>query len=145
MDKQKNTRTFHIGEIYLMNFDGSFCEQNGMRPGLVIQNNVGNTYSPNVIALPLTSCLKKVNQPTHVLIKADESGLIRDSVILCENPECIAKEKIGRYLTTLSFSDMSRVAEASLLATSVIAFLDTASIMRIRKTAAELNSITPPA
>jgi len=145
LDKQKKTRTFQIGEIYLMNFDGSFCEQNGMRPGLVFQNNVGNTYSPNIIALPLTTCMKKLNQPTHVLVRAEDTGLLRDSVVLCENPECIAKERVGRYLTKLSFEDMGRVAEASLIATSVIAFLDTASLLRIRDTAAELNSITPPA
>lgn len=145
MEKQKKTRTFQIGEIYLMNFDGSFCEQNGMRPGLVFQNNVGNIYSPNIIALPLTTCLKKLHQPTHVLVRAEDTGLLKDSVILCENPGCIAKEKIGRFLTRLSDTDMGRVAEASLLATSVIAFLDADSLLRIRDAAAELNSITPPA
>ena len=69
-----------IGDIYFMRFGGSGSEQNGWRPGLVFQNNVGNAYSPNVIALPLTSSLKKVGQPTHVVLPAAETGLPKDSI-----------------------------------------------------------------
>lgn len=54
-----------IGEIYLMKFSGDGCEQSGIRPGLVFQNNMGNMYSPNIIALPITSSLKKSGQPTR--------------------------------------------------------------------------------
>lgn len=68
-------RVPQIGEVYLMNFGGSGCEQNGWRPGVVFQNNVGNAHSPNIIALPLTSSIKKAGQPTHVVIKSADSGL----------------------------------------------------------------------
>ena len=63
----------------------------GWRPGVVFQNNIGNAKSPNIIALPLTTCLKKLNMPTHVLVRADESGLKKDSMVLCENPERMSR------------------------------------------------------
>ena len=66
---QRNGKTPQIGEVYLMKFSGSGSEQVGWRPGLVFQNNVGNSHSPNVIALPLTSSIKKTSQPTHVFVK----------------------------------------------------------------------------
>lgn len=113
-----------IGEVYLIDFDGCGCEQSGMRPGIVFQNNIGNRYSPNIIALPLTSVMKKVNQPTHVLIKSEESGLKRDSMVLCENPQCISKERVGKYLTMLPNDVMKRVAVASMTATGVLSILD---------------------
>ena len=130
-----------IGEIYLMRFDGCGSEQGGTRPGLVFQCNKGNINSPNIIALPLTSSLKKSSQPTHITIKASETGLSRDSLILCENPERMSKAKVGRFITELSRDDMKRVAEASLLATSAIAFLDYESLLRIWNKANTLNDI----
>lgn len=133
-------RTPQIGEIYLMKFDGEGCEQSGLRPGLVFQNNMGNTYSPNIIALPITSCLKKAGQPTHVVLYAENTGLKRDSMVLCENPERLSKAKIGRYITKLSDEYMRQIAEASLLATSVISFLDIDLLCGIWKRAIELNS-----
>lgn len=89
-------RVPQIGEVYLMNFGGSGCEQNGWRPGVVFQNNVGNAHSPNIIALPLTSSIKKSGQPTHVIVKSADSGLRLDSMVLCENPECMSVERTHR-------------------------------------------------
>lgn len=130
-----------IGEVYLMKFNGSGSEQNGWRPGLVFQNNMGNAHSPNIIALPLTSAIKKAGQPTHVMIRAKDSGLRKDSMVLCENPECMSKERIGQYLTTLSDQYMSKVAEANLLASCSIAFLDFEALAAIWKKAAVLNAV----
>lgn len=129
-----------IGEVYLMNFDGSGSEQSGIRPGLVFQNNIGNAHSPNIIALPLTSAVKKLSQPTHVLLRASECGLAKDSVVLCENPQRMSKSRIVKYLTTLSTEDMRRVTEGNLLATSAISFLDMESLMKVWRTAARLNA-----
>lgn len=83
-----------IGDVYLMQFGGSGSEQNGWRPGIVFQNNIGNAYSPNIIALPLTSQIKKANQPTHVVLPAKETGLRKDSMVLCENPERMSKDRL---------------------------------------------------
>lgn len=123
-------RVPQIGDVYLMKFGGSGSEQSGWRPGVVFQNNVGNAHSPNIIALPLTSSIKKTNQPTHVIVKAADSGLRRDSMVLCENPE-------------LSEEYMKQVAEANLLATGAIAYLDIEALLAVWKKAAALNAVVP--
>ena len=139
MQKQNDVRTPLIGEVYSMYFDGSGSEQSGWRPGLVFQNNVGNIHSPNVIALPLTSSLKKLNMPTHVLVDAEGTGLKRDSIVICENPESMSKEKIGRYITTLPENYMKKIAIANLIATSAISFIDKESLLSVWQKASRLN------
>lgn len=133
-------RTPKIGDVYLIRFDGSGSEQSGLRPGLIFQNNRGNKFSPNVIALPLTSSIKKQTQPTHVFVSADNSGLKRDSIVLCENPCCVSKDKLGPYLTTLSEHYMSLVAFASVLSSSAISFLSQSSLIEAWEKASELNA-----
>lgn len=131
-----------IGDIYLMNFGGQGNEQKGWRPGLVFQNNVGNMYSPNIIALPLTSSLKKASQPTHVVIPANGTGLVRDSMVLCENPERMSKERVGNYITTIPREYMAKIAVANLLATSAISFIDPEILTSIWEKAKALNVVT---
>lgn len=131
---------YSIGELYYMRFTGSGSEQQGWRPGLVFQNNVGNLHSPNIIALPLTSVKKKLGQPTHVLLTAKDTGLRKDSVVLCENPERVSKENIGSYISTLSDEDMAKVAAANLLATSAISFIDEETLLHSWRRAVSLNT-----
>ena len=140
MNFKKKERIPQIGDIYMMQFNGSASEQSGWRPGLVFQNNVGNAYSPNIIALPLTSSIKKVNQPTHVVIKAANTGLKKDSMVLCENPDSVSKERLGMYITTLSDEYMREIAKASILSSSVISYLDIDILMSIWKKAVDLNA-----
>lgn len=128
-----------IGDIFLMKFEGHGNEQTGWRPGLVFQNNVGNANSPNIIALPLTSHIKKTNQPTHVVIPRGE-GLKENSMVLCENPERMSKERIGKYLTTISDHYMAKVAAANLLATAAISFIDPELLLIIWQKASLLNA-----
>lgn len=135
-----NIRNPKIGDIYLVYFDGSGNEQKGFRPGLVFQNNVGNEHSPNLIVLPLTSALKKTGQPTHVFIPK-EVGLRKDSMILCENPKCMSKYKLGEYLTTLPEEYMAQVAIGNLLSSSAIAFIDPDVLMSTWQKALSLNAI----
>lgn len=143
MNRQAKERIPQIGDIFLMKFSGSGSEQSGLRPGLVFQNNTGNTYSPNIIALPLTTAIKKAGQPTHVVIPAAENGLRKTSMVLCENPERMSKVKIGQYITTLSNEDMKKVAIANLLATSAISFLDVEALTTTWKQASALNACIP--
>jgi mRNA interferase MazF len=124
-----------------MKFSGIGSEQSGWRPGLVFQNNVGNIHSPNIIALPLTSSVKRRGQPTHVIILATETGLRKDSLVLCENPERMSKDRIGQYITTLSREYMRQIATANLLATAAIAYLNMDELLSVWKQAASLNSI----
>ncbi len=88
------------GDIYYADLSpvvGS--EQGGIRPVLVIQNDVGNKYSPTVIAAAITSRINKAKMPTHIELAANEYGLNKDSVILLEQIRTIDKrrlrEKIG--------------------------------------------------
>lgn len=140
MKSSNNTKNPKIGDIYLVYFDGSRNEQKGFRPGLVFQNNVGNEHSPNLIVLPLTSALKKTNQPTHVFIPK-EVGLRKDSMVLCENPKCMSKYKLGEYITTLPEEYMAQVAVGNILSSSAIAFIDPDLLMSVWQKALALNAI----
>jgi mRNA interferase MazF len=110
---------------------------------VVFQNNIGNRYSPNVTVLPLTSSLKKRAQDTHVFLPASGTGLLRDSMVLCENPVCIPKEELGDYITILSPVYMGLIARASILASAAVAYLDPAQIDEIMRRATELNHSIP--
>lgn len=127
------------GEVYLVRFTGVGSTQRGLRPAVVFQNNVGNRYSPNVTVLPLTSSIKKRAQDTHVFLPAEKTGLLRDSMVLCENPVCIPKEELGDYITILSPLYMGLIARASILASAAVAYLDPAQLEEILRRASELN------
>ena len=129
-----------IGEIYMMQFSGEKHEQSGTRPGLIIQNNTGNKFSPNVIALPLTTVLKKQNMPTHVVVKASVGGLRKDSMVLCEGPERMSKDRVRNYITTLGKHDMAKVAKANLLASAMISFLTLDELVQNWHEAVALNA-----
>lgn len=139
-DYSGNRRHPIIGDVYIIQFHGIGSVQSGRRPGVVFQNNTGNAHSPNLVVLPLTTSLKKPEMPTHVLVRSSDTGLIKDSVVLCENPVCIPKENLGRYLTHLPDACMGRIARAHLLATSAISFLDLESISEIWLQARRLNA-----
>lgn len=129
-----------IGDVYLMRFSGSGSEQSGWRPGIVFQNNIGNAYSPNIIALPLTSQIKKANQPTHVVLPAKETGLRKDSMVLCENPERMSKDRLGDYLTTIPAKYMAEIAAANILASAAIAYIDPDVLLALWQKAISLNA-----
>lgn len=89
------------GEVYYADLSpvvGS--EQGGVRPVLVIQNNIGNKYSPTIIIAAITSQMNKAKLPTHIEIKAGNYGLVKDSVLLLEQIRTIdrkrMKDKIGK-------------------------------------------------
>ena len=80
------------GDIYYADLSpvvGS--EQGGIRPVLIVQNNVGNRFSQTVIAAAITSQQSKANLPTHIPLPADSSGLAKDSVVLLEQVRTIDK------------------------------------------------------
>lgn len=133
-----SSRKYRIGEVYLMKFEGEGNEQQGWRPGIVFQNNTGNAFSPNILAIPLTSSIKKAGQPTHVVMPAS-IGFRKDSMALCENPERMSKGRIGEYITTIPDAYMKKIAIAHLLSTSVIAFLDPENLLAVWQRAVTLN------
>lgn len=140
MEKTSNKRDINYGDVYIVDFEGHGSEQSGKRPAMIVSNNVGNRYAPNVIVLPITSKIKKTNMPTHVFISSKDTELKTDSMILCENPVCLSKEKLGWYITTLSDKILSKVAVASTLASGGIGFIDPSDLEELWKRAAKLNN-----
>ncbi|WP_462400264.1 type II toxin-antitoxin system PemK/MazF family toxin [Lacticaseibacillus pantheris] len=87
-------------------------EQGGMRPVLIIQNNVGNHYSPTVIVAAITSRISKPKMPTHVGLVGGKDGIERDSVVLLEQIRTIDKQRLRDRIATLPDDKMVQVDEA---------------------------------
>ncbi len=86
-------------------------EQGGVRPVLVVQNDIGNKYSPTVIVAAITSQINKAKLPTHVEINAEEYGIPKDSVILLEQVRTIDKKRLKEKVGHLSDDLMRQVDE----------------------------------
>ncbi len=87
-------------------------EQGGLRPVLIIQNDVGNRYSPTVIAAAITSRMGKTRMPTHIDIHAEKVGLAKDSVILLEQIRTLDKRRLKEKLGHLDDVMMNSVNSA---------------------------------
>lgn len=109
----KKEVTFKRGEIYIANlnpFVGS--EQGGTRPVIVLQNNIGNYFSPTLVVAPLTSKVKeKKKLPTHYIIQNDEE-LTDESLVLLEQVKTIDKQRVLRYVGRVSDEDMEGIEKA---------------------------------
>lgn len=79
---------------------------------LIVQNNIGNKFSPTVIAAAITSRQSKANLPTHIQLYADQSGLMKDSVVLLEQIRTIDKRRLKEKMGTLEDSSMNEVDKA---------------------------------
>lgn len=114
---KKNTKTDNReimrGDLILVEFPNvGGSVQTGVRPAIVIQNNMGNKYSPCLIVVPLTSNVEnKKYLPTHVLIDT-EGGVAKTSIALCEQLSTIEKRRIKKYLGHLTQNEMRRVDQA---------------------------------
>ncbi len=101
------------GDIYYADLSpvvGS--EQGGIRPVLIVQNDVGNKFSPTVIAAAITSQKYKTDLPTHIKVNADGSGLARDSIVLLEQVRTLDKRRLKERMGNLEARDMQRVDRA---------------------------------
>lgn len=105
--------TVKRGDIYYADLSpvvGS--EQGGIRPVLIIQNDMGNKYSPTVIAAAITSKKYKNPLPTHINVNADGCGLQQDSVVLLEQVRTIDKKRLREHMGSLGDTEMSRINDA---------------------------------
>ena len=101
------------GDIYYADLSpvvGS--EQGGVRPVLIIQNDVGNKFSPTVIAAAITSQHDKADLPTHIEVDAQGSGLIKDSVVLLEQVRTLDKRRLREKMGRLDDGVMKQVDTA---------------------------------
>lgn len=87
-------------------------EQGGIRPVLIVQNDIGNKYSPTVIAAAITSQINKAKMPTHIEIAAEDFGLNKDSVILLEQIRTIDKKRLREKIGRLDDFLMDKVNDA---------------------------------
>ena len=97
--------TIKRGDIYYADLSpvvGS--EQGGMRPVLIVQNDVGNKYSPTVIAAAITSQRFKTQLPTHIQVDAQDCGLSKDSIVLLEQVRTLDEKDMTRVNRALSVS-----------------------------------------
>ena len=87
-------------------------EQGGMRPVLIVQNDIGNKYSPTVIAAAITSQRFKTQLPTHIQVDAQDCGLSKDSIVLLEQVRTLDKQRLKERMGNLGERDMIRVNRA---------------------------------
>lgn len=101
------------GEIYYADLSpvvGS--EQGGIRPVLIVQNDVGNKFSPTVIAAAITSQKEKSKLPTHIELDPENCGLAKDSVVLLEQIRTIDKKRLKEKMGSLDYGSMNKVDKA---------------------------------
>jgi mRNA interferase MazF len=105
--------TVRRGDIYYADLSpvvGS--EQGGIRPVLIVQNDVGNKYSPTVIAAAITSQTGKTKLPTHISLNAEKCGLAKDSVVLLEQIRTLDKKRLKERMGALDSPSMQRINQA---------------------------------
>ena len=101
------------GQIYYADLSpvvGS--EQGGVRPVLIVQNEIGNRHSPTVIAAAITSRQDKNRLPTHISVRADRCGLAKDSIILTEQIRTLDKHRLRERAGQITPEDQKRVDQA---------------------------------
>ena len=111
MENTIHQNTLHRGAVFYANLesDGT-SRQAGLRPVVVISNNLANLHSPVIVIVSLSSQIyKKKNLPVHCLLKASETGLKCDSLALCEQPLSIGKSQLLNYVCSLNKDCMSRI------------------------------------
>lgn len=101
------------GEVYWVDFDpGRGSEQRGTRPGLVVQNNTGNAYSPTTVIVAISSAPLAKPYPFTVALAAGEAGLTRASFVNCSQLLTVSLDRLGMRLGSLSAERMTQVAAA---------------------------------
>lgn len=102
-----------IGDIFYADLNpvkGS--EQDGIRPVLIVQNDIGNKYSPTVIGIPITTSIKRTNLPTHIPIYSSITDIPKDSIILVEQIRTLDKTRLRAKIGRIDKLSMNKVKEA---------------------------------
>ena len=110
---QTKRRTVHRGELYYMDFGCKIgSQQSGIRPVLIVQNDKGNYYSNTVIVAPITSKIKKLYMPTHVLLYPGCTGLKKASMVLLEQITTVDKAQLMDFLGRITEKDLMKINQA---------------------------------
>jgi len=114
-------QTIRRGDIFYANLNPVIgSEQGGVRPVLILQNNIGNKYSPTTIIAAITSKIKKAKLPTHVELSAAEFNLDKDSVILLEQLRTIDKRRLKEKIAHLDEEIMSEIDRAIMISLGLV-------------------------
>lgn len=102
-----------IGDIFYADLNPvKGCEQDGIRPVLIVQNDIGNKYSPTVIGIPITTSIKRTNLPTHIPIYSSITDIPKDSIILVEQIRTLDKSRLKSKIGRIDRVSMNKVKEA---------------------------------
>ena len=113
LPQRRENRILKRGDIYYADLSPVIgSEQGGVRPVLIIQNDIGNKYSPTVIAAAITSQKDKTKLPTHIQVNASGCGLAKDSIVLLEQVRTIDKQRLKEKMGALDNVSMDRVNKA---------------------------------
>lgn len=124
----KNKKYNKVGDCEIKKYDiwmaemreGKGVEQVGVRPVAIIQNDVGNAFSPAVIVAPLTSSVNKAKMPTHVNVPAKLNGLARDSIILAEQIVTLDKSRLKYKISSLDYATRRNLDAALMVSLGLI-------------------------
>lgn len=110
-------RSIYRGNLYYADLESVIgSEQGGIRPVLIVQNNIGNKYSPTALIAPITSRItEKSNIPTHIFIEAFD-GITHASIILIEQVRVVDKQRLKSFLGRLNIEKMKEVNDALIIA-----------------------------
>lgn len=124
-------REYKIGEIVIVKFHGDGHVQDGVRPAVIIQNDIGNKYSPTLQVIPVTSRMTKKSLPTHVFLPAGTGGLAKDSVAQCEGQQVINKYDVLNHIGALPDEYMQAICMGCIISTPLIQYLSQQQIGQI--------------
>ena len=104
------------GDIYYADLSPVIgSEQGGIRPVLIIQNDIGNRYSPTIICAAITSQINKAKLPTHIEIDSQQNSMVKDSVVLLEQVRTVDKKRLREKICRLDEALMNKVDKALLV------------------------------
>lgn len=125
----EQTRQFKLGDIFYADLGtGVGSEQGGIRPVLIIQNDIGNKYSPTTIIAAITSQVSKARLPTHIVVDQSDSGLPKKSVVLLEQIRTIDKKRLSYKIGHLSKNQMLKINDATRVSFNLDCFSEISSV-----------------
>ena len=108
--RNQRTRPIYRGDIYYADLSPvTGSEQGGIRPVLILQNDIGNSHSPTIIAAAITGYVKGKRQPTHVRLRGAACGLFRDSTVLLEQIRTLDSSRLREYMGSVGNDKMREV------------------------------------
>ena len=108
--------TVHKNEVYIADLSPVIgSEQGGIRPVVIIQNDIGNQMSPTVIVAALTSRRKKLRMPTHVRVHLEKGRMMKNSIAMLEQVRTIDKTRLKKYVGKVDQNSANAIESASMI------------------------------